>query len=460
MQKPDQPLFFRGNGATKCEDFVNAVNRYAWKSGKSDDSKWTAHFAMSYLSGKALRWSMQLDNNVRSDWGFLSAALLLEYSKNVEDGEPEPRSPTIPTPAAAPPIELIRRMSALSLGSISGHIRVDSDRPSVRGYVSRDVNGLGILTTCPDRYNAIKVHWSPSSHPHLMRALNAPVSTYDYLGVAHFSNDPSHTRFGPGSTASAALTYTTKPDARGRVASMRRAKRTKKLVSGKSRAAIWSVLADSTIIPIVEESGYTEEPLFFRGKGATECEDFVNTVNRYAWKSGKSGDPEWAAHFAMSCWSGKALRWSMQLDRNTRKDWDLLSTALLLNYSEDVEDSESNLRSLAIPTPAAAPAPTTELIRGISALRLGSLTGRIRVDTEYLASGGYVSRNRNDFGILTACSSPEDAIKVHWTPSSSPYLMQILDPPVPKYNHLGVTHYSDNPVYSLFGPNSTASVLG
>lgn len=87
-----------------------------------------------------------------------------------------------------------------------------------------------------------------------------------------------------------------------------------------------------------------EEPLFCRGNGATECENFVNAVNRHAWKFDKSDDSKWTANFAMSCMNGKALRWSMQLDRNTRKDWDLLSAALLLEYREDVEAIESQLR--------------------------------------------------------------------------------------------------------------------
>lgn len=87
-----------------------------------------------------------------------------------------------------------------------------------------------------------------------------------------------------------------------------------------------------------------EEPIFFRGNGATECESFVNKVNRYTWKSGQSDDSKWIAHFAMSCLTGKALRWSMQLDKDTRKDWDLLSAALLLNYTEDVVDNEAEPR--------------------------------------------------------------------------------------------------------------------
>ncbi|KAG8925740.1 hypothetical protein FRC01_009763 [Tulasnella sp. 417] len=263
MQEPEEPLFFWGNSATECESFVNTVNRYAWKSGKSDDSKWIAHFAMSCLSGKALRWAMQLDRNTRKDWDLLSAALLLEYKEDVNNNGPELQSPGIPTPAAAPTAttQLIRGISALNSGSISGRIRVDADNPSLGGYVSRNRSSFGILMTCIKPESAMKVQWTPSSAPHLLQILDPPVPEYNHLGVTHYSNDPAYSLFGPNSTVSAALTCVTKPDAHGCVTSLRRDAEGR-LVSGKSRAAIWNVLADLNIIPIIEEAGcqYTMIP--------------------------------------------------------------------------------------------------------------------------------------------------------------------------------------------------------
>ncbi|KAG8925738.1 hypothetical protein FRC01_009761 [Tulasnella sp. 417] len=169
---------------------------------------------MSCLSGKALRWAMQLDRNTRRDWDLLSTALLLEYTGDVEDNGTELRSPAIPTPAAASaaPTELVRATSTLSLGPLSGRIRVETDLSSIRGYVSRDGNSSGVLTICSDAENALRVHWTPSSSPHLIHILGH---------VESIRNDPE-----AGESA------------------------------GKSRAAVWNVLADSTIIPIVEESGY------------------------------------------------------------------------------------------------------------------------------------------------------------------------------------------------------------
>lgn len=88
---PEEPISFRGQGATECEDFINMVNRSAWSAGKTDDSKWIAGFAMSCFAGKALRWSMQLDNAIRADWTLLSRALLLKYTDDEGDDYPASR---------------------------------------------------------------------------------------------------------------------------------------------------------------------------------------------------------------------------------------------------------------------------------------------------------------------------------------------------------------------------------
>ncbi|KIO24369.1 hypothetical protein M407DRAFT_244462 [Tulasnella calospora MUT 4182] len=284
MQDSEEPLFFRGNGATECEDFVNTVNRYAWKSGKAEDPKWAAHFAMSCLSGKALRWSMQQDKNTRSDWDLLSVALLLEYTEDLEDKESELRSPAIPTAAAAPATELVRGISTLSSGPLSGRIRLDTDFASPV-YVSWNAGSAGILTICSNPDDAIKVHWTPGSSRHLIRVLNPSVTKYDYLGVTHFSDDPRYSLFGPNSTASAALTFVTKPNAQGYVTSMRRNKKTGEPVSGKSRAAIWNILADSTIVMIVEDSGsqYAMTPLVGGENNSiymvANCESYMAAFN-------------------------------------------------------------------------------------------------------------------------------------------------------------------------------------
>ncbi|KAG8971813.1 hypothetical protein FRC05_010773 [Tulasnella sp. 425] len=251
----EEPVSFRGQGAAECEDFVSTVNRYAWKAGKANDPKWIAGFAMSCFAGKALRWSMQLSTDTRGDWNLLSNAL---FSKYTEDEEDVPPASGIPTPAAAPIAELTRSMSNLSLAPRIGWIKVDtgSNRPYAGGYISRHTGSTGILTTCSDPEFAIQVRWTPQANPHLIEIMNPPIPTFSYLGAAHFSNDKSYTQFGPKSTASASLTYVTAPDTLGRSASLRTDTRTGKPVTGPSRSAVWVVLTDGTVIPVVEDSGY------------------------------------------------------------------------------------------------------------------------------------------------------------------------------------------------------------
>ncbi|KIO24341.1 hypothetical protein M407DRAFT_244497, partial [Tulasnella calospora MUT 4182] len=148
-------------------------------------------------------------------------------------------------------------MSNLSLAPRTGRIKVvtSRDRPHAGGYICLHAGSTGMLTTCADREIAIQVRWTPSAGPHLIEILNTPYPTFNHLGAAHFSNDKNYTQFGPKSTASASLTYTTPPDKWGRTAPLRTDTRTGKPVTGPSRAVIWTVLADDTIMPVVEDSG-------------------------------------------------------------------------------------------------------------------------------------------------------------------------------------------------------------
>lgn len=87
----------------------------------------------------------------------------------------------IPTPAKAlmpPATELIRGNSGLALGPLCGRIRIDTDSSSLRAYVSRDVNILGMLTPSSDPGHAIKVQWTPESSPNLMRILVSTTTVY------------------------------------------------------------------------------------------------------------------------------------------------------------------------------------------------------------------------------------------------------------------------------------------
>lgn len=70
----------------------------------------------------------------------------------------------------------------------------------------------------------------------------------------------------------------------------------------------------------------------FEGKDELDCQNFVATVNRHAFKNGKAKDNEWAAEFAGACFAGAALTWFVGLDDDTRDSWNQLRKALLTEY--------------------------------------------------------------------------------------------------------------------------------
>ncbi|KAG8948917.1 hypothetical protein FRC00_008404 [Tulasnella sp. 408] len=90
----DEYLTFTGKNAEEAEDFIHAVNRRAWATGKLDDDAWTAKFAYVCFTKKALRWYEELDKETRNDWTLLRQAILAKYAT-------PPLSPSV-VPSSAP----------------------------------------------------------------------------------------------------------------------------------------------------------------------------------------------------------------------------------------------------------------------------------------------------------------------------------------------------------------------
>lgn len=67
-----------------------AVNRYAFKNDKTKDDEWIAQFAGACMAGEALRWYVDLDDEVQESWKRLRRALLAQYAT-----PPSARSPTV-----------------------------------------------------------------------------------------------------------------------------------------------------------------------------------------------------------------------------------------------------------------------------------------------------------------------------------------------------------------------------
>ncbi|KAG8950423.1 hypothetical protein FRC04_007438 [Tulasnella sp. 424] len=138
-------IILTGKDSTECEEWIRSIQREAFAQGKTVDKIWMAALASTRITGRALRWYSKQSDEVTSDWTQLRAAILDEYC-----AEPvQPSTPNlclIPTPSAAPPLDLggdwwLPPASSVpwnpetvpppSLPAyISGHIKVHCEVPS------------------------------------------------------------------------------------------------------------------------------------------------------------------------------------------------------------------------------------------------------------------------------------------------------------------------------------------
>lgn len=74
------------------------------------------------------------------------------------------------------------------------------------------------------------------------------------------------------------------------------------------------------------------EAIVFSGRDGHECEEFVQAIHKAAYAAGKLRDDAWMADMAVTCLSGRALRYYTSLEPEVKRDWSLLSSALLEKY--------------------------------------------------------------------------------------------------------------------------------
>lgn len=83
---------FLGIDGQECEEFIRAIHNAAYAEGKIRDNAWMADLALTYFSGRALRYYDSLEPEVKSDWSLLRQALLARYSPLDDDeNETQPR---------------------------------------------------------------------------------------------------------------------------------------------------------------------------------------------------------------------------------------------------------------------------------------------------------------------------------------------------------------------------------
>ncbi|KAG8977591.1 hypothetical protein FRB90_008743, partial [Tulasnella sp. 427] len=123
----DRELSFDGKDGSAAESFVIAVQRKARVEGKSRDNEWIIDLVSTCLTGAALRWYVDLDDDTQNDWKLLRRAILQRYPPApTEVGRSAFTSPsTVPTPAAAasPPNPISSPQPAPSVTVQAYHIR-------------------------------------------------------------------------------------------------------------------------------------------------------------------------------------------------------------------------------------------------------------------------------------------------------------------------------------------------
>lgn len=86
---------FDGIDGVTCHEFIQAVRKYAFDEGHSNDNKWAAEIASFRFSGPALKWFEELDDATQEDWKLLKRALLHQYAEPSCDAARRGRSPLV-----------------------------------------------------------------------------------------------------------------------------------------------------------------------------------------------------------------------------------------------------------------------------------------------------------------------------------------------------------------------------
>ncbi|KAG9002128.1 hypothetical protein FRB94_004106 [Tulasnella sp. JGI-2019a] len=88
-------LEFQGDDSEDVTLFLRDIARVAFNQGHHQDFPWMIGYTETCLTGTALRWFNELDEDVLRSWKTLRGAFLARFG-------PQDLNPTILTPAAAP----------------------------------------------------------------------------------------------------------------------------------------------------------------------------------------------------------------------------------------------------------------------------------------------------------------------------------------------------------------------
>ncbi|KAG8915463.1 hypothetical protein FRC00_004098 [Tulasnella sp. 408] len=145
---------------------------------------------------------------------------------------------------------------------------------------------------------------------------------------------------------------------------------------------------------------YSGEDIVFSGRDGQECEEFVRAIHKAGYAAGKLRDDAWMADLALTCLSGSALRYYASLEREVKRDWDLLRSALLERYPPPDGDED-------------------EMQYWASRIKV---IGANSEDFGYLGDGNTFYTNTDGIG---AGASATEAIQVSYAPGNGLYEIEV-----------------------------------
>lgn len=178
----DIDLVFKGIDGAEAESFIRSVQRTARTEGRTRDNEWIADLVSTCMTGEALRWYAELEEDTHNDWKLLRKAILRQYPSLPQPSGSSTLPPTIPIPAAAatPASPASHIQSTKALNSIY-RIRVyfaKSKSYYVTYFLSADDKGCILLTS--NDTTASHVRWTTDNKLQLMKNVRICRPTYAF----------------------------------------------------------------------------------------------------------------------------------------------------------------------------------------------------------------------------------------------------------------------------------------
>ncbi|KIO24306.1 hypothetical protein M407DRAFT_26325 [Tulasnella calospora MUT 4182] len=120
------------------------------------------------MTGEALRWYVELDEDTQNDWKLLRKAILRQYPSRTQPSAPSSSRPTIPIPAAAAtPPNPISTIQPTQASKATYRIRLYFGATKSKFFLSTTADNPRVRLT-NDHARAFNVCWTPGNELRLI----------------------------------------------------------------------------------------------------------------------------------------------------------------------------------------------------------------------------------------------------------------------------------------------------